>query len=98
LVSLTSQFNSSLALREAAAPIACPLATVSVPYPRKDSVETMEGTPYECSESADFSEEELPLISLKEVATHCTLNDAWMVIYDRVYDVTTFIAEVNFDI
>jgi cytochrome b involved in lipid metabolism len=29
--------------------------------------------------------------SLKEVATHCTIESCWMVICDKVYDLTDFI-------
>lgn len=35
----------------------------------------------------------LPEISLDEVSNHCWGNDAWMVIYNKVYDVTDFIQE-----
>ena len=38
----------------------------------------------------------LPIISLEEVKNHFTLDDAWTIIYDRVYNVTSFLAEVNF--
>ena len=30
----------------------------------------------------------LRVISLDEVADHCTMEDGWMVVYDRVYEVT----------
>ena len=35
----------------------------------------------------------LAIISLDEVALHCYPQDAWMVIYDKVYDVTEFLHE-----
>ena len=35
----------------------------------------------------------LPIISLDEVSEHSSRNDGWMVIYDRVYDVTSFLRE-----
>jgi len=35
----------------------------------------------------------LPIISLDEVSEHSSHNDGWMVIYDRVYDVTNFLRE-----
>ena len=35
----------------------------------------------------------LPIISLDEVSEHSSRNDGWMVIYDRVYDVTNFLRE-----
>lgn len=36
-----------------------------------------------------------PIISLKEVADHDSYNDCWIILYDRVYDVTEFLNEVN---
>lgn len=36
-----------------------------------------------------------PLISLKEVAEHDSYDDCWIILYDRVYDVTNFLYEVN---
>ena len=40
----------------------------------------------------------LPIISLEEVKNHFTIDDAWTIIYDRVYNVTSFLDEVNFQI
>ena len=42
----------------------------------------------------EVSEEGLPIITLEEVKNHFSLQDAWMVVYDRVYNVTSFLAEV----
>ncbi len=56
---------------------------------RKWSVETVETF-------AGEDEGELPEISLKEVARHSRRNDAWMVIYDKVYDVTQFLIQVSY--
>lgn len=39
-----------------------------------------------------------PIISLKEVADHDSYDDCWIVLYDRVYDVTNFLHEVNISI
>lgn len=36
-----------------------------------------------------------PEISLREVAQHDSIDDCWMVIYDRVYDVTEFLSSVS---
>ena len=33
----------------------------------------------------------LEVISLDEVSYHCTIEDGWMVIYDKVYDVTEYL-------
>ena len=38
--------------------------------------------------------ENIPIINMAEVREHCDPNDGWMVIYDRVYDVTDFLIEV----
>lgn len=35
------------------------------------------------------------IITLAEVSFHDTPGDCWVVIYDRVYDITTFLDEVN---
>lgn len=35
------------------------------------------------------------IISLAEVSYHDTPQDCWVVIYDRVYDITTFLEEVS---
>ena len=32
---------------------------------------------------------------MEEVSRHSGFNDAWMVIYDRVYDFSTFLSEVS---
>lgn len=37
----------------------------------------------------------LPEITLKEVAQHDEMSDCWVVIYDRVYDVTDFLRSVS---
>lgn len=39
-----------------------------------------------------------PIISLNEVSDHDSYDDCWIVLYDRVYDVTNFLHEVNIDI
>lgn len=36
-----------------------------------------------------------PIITLKEVAEHDSYDDCWIILYDRVYDVTKFLNEVN---
>lgn len=38
----------------------------------------------------------LPDISLDQVSWHDNVRDCWIVIYDRVYDVTAFLSEVSF--
>lgn len=39
------------------------------------------------------SKSALPEYSLNEVAEHSTPLDCWIVIYDKIYDVTTFLQE-----
>ena len=39
----------------------------------------------------DDPETGLEVISLEEVSYHCTMEDGWMVIYDKVYEVTEFL-------
>lgn len=36
------------------------------------------------------------VITLAEVSLHDSYNDCWVVIYDRVYDITSFFDEVSF--
>ena len=42
----------------------------------------------------EVSDEDLPIYSLKEISFHDMPEDCWMTIYDRVYDLTSFISEV----
>lgn len=35
------------------------------------------------------------IITLKDVAEHDTQNDCWIILYDRVYDVTPFLYKVK---
>lgn len=48
-----------------------------------------------CDEIIPNQENCRPIITLKEVATHDTYDDCWIILYDRVYDVTQFLNEVN---
>jgi len=91
---LAAQLDAGLTLGQQAPPIDIAGGAGGLAYPRKDSVETMDGSPPENQDLYD-EEPELPVISLKEVAAHCGRNDAWMVIYDRVYDVTQVLNEVS---
>jgi cytochrome b involved in lipid metabolism len=45
--------------------------------------------------SANSESAALPVITMDEVGEHYTQNDAWMVIYDKVYDFTHFMDEVR---
>merc|ERR1719228_3143921 len=57
------------------------------PRDRSDSVDSGIGD-YELE---DDVEEELEVISLADVSHHCTREDGWMVIYNKVYDVTEYL-------
>jgi cytochrome b involved in lipid metabolism len=35
-------------------------------------------------------------ISLDEVSNHDSLDDCWIILYDRVYDVTNFLSSVSY--
>ena len=39
----------------------------------------------------DDDETWLEVITLEEVSYHCTMEDGWMVLYDKVYDVTDYL-------
>lgn len=41
------------------------------------------------------SRRELPEIRMREVADHDSIDDCWLVVYDRVYDVTQFLSTVS---
>jgi hypothetical protein len=43
----------------------------------------------------EFGPKSLPIYSLDEVGDHFTLDDAWMVIYDKVYNFTHFLEMVS---
>lgn len=45
------------------------------------------------SEKERLKVKDLPEISLEEVAQHDSFDDCWVVIYDRVYDVTLFLRD-----
>jgi cytochrome b involved in lipid metabolism len=45
---------------------------------------------------ASENDNKLHQISLSEVAEHDTFEDCWIVIYDRVYDITNFFDLVSF--
>ena len=49
------------------------------------------------SEEKQSRLDNLPLISLRDVQEHCYEDDAWMVFYDRVYNVTDFLIQVSFN-
>lgn len=50
------------------------------------------------SVSEEFDVEHLPIYSLEEVKLHCDpTKDAWMILYDRIYDVTNFINMVSYE-
>merc|ERR1719228_901801 len=54
---------------------------------RSDSVDSGIGD----DELEDDIEEGLEVISLADVSYHCTREDGWMVIYNKVYDVTEYL-------
>lgn len=52
------------------------------------------------SASTDNVSADRQIINLNEVSHHDTANDCWIVLFDRVYDVTAFLDKVsaNFEI
>ena len=46
--------------------------------------------------SGDVDDSDLTIYSMAEVRKHRDVSDGWMVIYDKVYDVTEFLDEVFF--
>lgn len=51
--------------------------------------------PVNCDETNADQEKSRPVITLKEVVLHDTYDDCWIILYDRVYDVTKFLNEVK---
>lgn len=47
-----------------------------------------------CQKSDQTDKDFLPEISLDEVQYHDNIGDYWIVLYDRVYDITSFLQEV----
>lgn len=45
--------------------------------------------------SEDVAGKRLQQYSLAEVAEHNTLQSLWLVVHDKVYDVTSFMEEVS---
>ena len=43
----------------------------------------------------EVSDDDLEIYTMAEVQEHRDVTDAWMVIYDKVYDVTEFLEEVH---
>ena len=60
---------------------------------RKDTVESTDSgfEDNDMFSSGIDPESGLEVISLEEVSYHCTMEDGWMVIYDKVYDVTEYL-------
>merc|ERR1712183_224673 len=59
---------------------------------RNDSVTSTDSGIGDWEEEVD-PETGLKVVSLEEVNLHCTREDGWMVIYDKVYEVTQFMNE-----
>ena len=45
---------------------------------------------------SDLEPKQFPLYSMTEVSDHCDLRACWIVLWDKVYDVTEFVKEVSF--
>ena len=59
---------------------------------RNDSVRSTDSGIGDWEEEVD-PETGLKVVSLEEVSLHCSREDGWMVIYDKVYEVTQFMKE-----
>lgn len=43
----------------------------------------------------DVAQKSLPVYSLEEVAKHNSIESLWLVVHDKVYDITAFSEEVS---
>lgn len=44
---------------------------------------------------SEDEESKLPVFTMEEVAKHNTAESLWLVVHDKVYDVTSFMEEVS---
>lgn len=44
---------------------------------------------------ASESDNKLTQISMSEISMHDSIDDCWVIIYDRVYDITNFLDQVS---
>ncbi|CAH0557248.1 unnamed protein product [Brassicogethes aeneus] len=59
----------------------------------KTSLLTTQGLRFPPAETKEYVNPDLRVISLEELSWHETPQDCWVVIYDRVYDITDFLDE-----
>ena len=45
---------------------------------------------------SDLEPKQFPLYSMTQVSDHCDVNACWIVLWDKVYDVTEFVKDVSF--
>ena len=45
---------------------------------------------------SDLEPKQFPLYSMTRVSDHCDVNACWIVLWDKVYDVTEFVKDVSF--
>jgi len=61
--------------------------------PEEDYVEENEASLLEKEKISADNDDELPIYTLEEVSYHDTPHDCWMVLYDKVYNLTEFLLE-----
>ena len=59
------------------------------------NVGSLEEEEEEMPNEVEFGPKSLRIISIEEVGDHYMSDDAWMVIYDKVYDFTHFLEMVS---
>jgi cytochrome b involved in lipid metabolism len=51
--------------------------------------------PGDATGNQDDNDDDLPHYTLKDISVHDTSYDCWVIIYDKVYDITNFLQEVQ---
>lgn len=60
-----------------------------------DTIRSLLFSSSSAEEHESDTDKKLKHISLDEVSDHYSFNDCWIIIYDRVYDVTDFLDQVS---
>lgn len=92
LATVTAILNSNIQRRNSD----CPFVPKSFTAKCDDLIELNKRSDSEESlEDVEPSVDDMPTYTLKDVTLHCSIDDCWIVVKDKVYDITDFLLEVN---